>query len=56
MRTTTIPSCGKSGRNCARNNEVARLFEIGRVYIPLRMIILRGKKYINSECSRIFRS
>lgn len=37
MRTTTIPSIMESlGRNYARNNEVARLFEIGRVYIPLK--------------------
>lgn len=37
MRTTTMPSIMESlGRNYARNNEVARLFEIGRVYIPLK--------------------
>ena len=36
MRTTTLPSMMESlGRNYARNNEVARLFEIGKVYIPL---------------------
>ncbi|WP_163194423.1 phenylalanine--tRNA ligase subunit beta [Clostridium thermarum] len=36
MRTTTIPSMMESlGRNYARNNEVTRLFEIGKVYIPL---------------------
>ena len=37
MRTTTIPSIMESlGRNYARNNEIARLFEIGKVYIPLQ--------------------
>jgi phenylalanyl-tRNA synthetase beta chain len=36
MRTTTLPSIMESlSRNYARNNELARLFEIGRVYIPL---------------------
>ena len=35
MRTTTIPSIMEAlGRNYAKNNEFARLFEIGRVYIP----------------------
>lgn len=35
MRTTTIPSIMESlARNYSRNNEVARLFEIGKVYIP----------------------
>jgi phenylalanyl-tRNA synthetase beta chain len=36
MRTTTLPSIMESlGRNYARNNEIARLFEMGKVYIPL---------------------
>ncbi|MBE6053042.1 MAG: phenylalanine--tRNA ligase subunit beta [Clostridium sartagoforme] len=35
MRTTTIHSMMESlGRNYSRNNEYARLFEIGKVYIP----------------------
>ncbi|SHE83156.1 phenylalanine--tRNA ligase subunit beta [Clostridium fallax] len=35
MRTTTIPSMMESlARNYSRNNEVARLFEIGKIYIP----------------------
>lgn len=35
MRTTTIPSMMESlARNYSRNNEIARLFEIGKVYIP----------------------
>jgi phenylalanyl-tRNA synthetase beta chain len=35
MRTTTIPSIMEAlGRNYSKNNEFARLFEIGRVYIP----------------------
>lgn len=35
MRTTTIPSIMESlARNYSRNNEAARLFEIGKVYIP----------------------
>lgn len=35
MRTTTIASMMESlGRNYSRNNEEARLFEIGKVYIP----------------------
>jgi len=35
MRTTTIPSMMESlARNYSRNNEAARLFEIGKVYIP----------------------
>lgn len=35
MRTTTIPSTLESlSRNYSRNNDKARLFEIGRVYIP----------------------
>lgn len=35
MRTTTIPSIMESlARNYSRNNEDARLFEIGKVYIP----------------------
>lgn len=35
MRTTTIPSMLESlARNYSRNNEYARLFEIGKVYIP----------------------
>jgi phenylalanyl-tRNA synthetase beta chain len=35
MRTTTIPSMMESlGRNYSRNNEYARLFEIGKTYIP----------------------
>ncbi|MEK6265529.1 MAG: phenylalanine--tRNA ligase subunit beta [Clostridium sp.] len=35
MRTTTIASMMESlGRNYSRNNEEARLFEIGKVYVP----------------------
>ncbi len=35
MRTTTIPSMMESlARNYSRNNEVVRLFEAGRVYLP----------------------
>jgi phenylalanyl-tRNA synthetase, beta subunit, non-spirochete bacterial len=35
MRTTTIPSIMESlARNYSRNNETARLFEIGKIYIP----------------------
>ncbi|MGE5627622.1 MAG: phenylalanine--tRNA ligase subunit beta, partial [Solirubrobacterales bacterium] len=35
MRTTTIPSMMESlSRNYSRNNSYARLFEIGKVYIP----------------------
>ncbi|MGL5066680.1 MAG: phenylalanine--tRNA ligase subunit beta [Sarcina sp.] len=35
MRTSILPSIMESlGRNYARNNEYARLFEIGKVYIP----------------------
>ncbi len=35
MRTTTIPSIMDSlNRNYTRNNSVARLFEIGRIYVP----------------------
>ncbi len=35
MRTTTIHSMMESlGRNYSRNNDYARLFEIGKVYIP----------------------
>ncbi|MCC9293279.1 phenylalanine--tRNA ligase subunit beta [Clostridium sp. WLY-B-L2] len=35
MRTTTIPSMMESlSRNYSRKNELARLFEIGKVYIP----------------------
>lgn len=35
MRTTTIPSMMESlSRNYSRNNEIVRLFEIGRIYIP----------------------
>lgn len=35
MRTSTLPSMMESlGRNYSRNNDVARLFEIGKVYIP----------------------
>jgi phenylalanyl-tRNA synthetase beta chain len=35
MRTTSIPSMMESlSRNYSRNNEEARLFEIGKVYIP----------------------
>lgn len=35
MRTTTIPSIMESlSRNYSRNNEIARLFEIGKVYLP----------------------
>ncbi|MDW8801293.1 phenylalanine--tRNA ligase subunit beta [Clostridium sp. A1-XYC3] len=35
MRTTTIPSMMESlARNYSRNNEYARLFEMGKVYIP----------------------
>lgn len=34
MRTSTLPSIMESlGRNYARNNEYARLFEIGKIYI-----------------------
>lgn len=35
MRTTSIPSMMDAlARNYARNNEVVRLFEIGKIYIP----------------------
>ncbi|MGL5245550.1 MAG: phenylalanine--tRNA ligase subunit beta, partial [Sarcina sp.] len=35
MRTSTLPSMMESlGRNYARNNDIVRLFEIGKVYIP----------------------
>lgn len=35
MRTTTIPSMMEAlARNYSRNNEYARLFEVGKVYIP----------------------
>ena len=35
MRTTTVPSMLEAlGRNYSKNNEVVRLFEIGKVYIP----------------------
>jgi phenylalanyl-tRNA synthetase beta chain len=35
MRTTTIPSMMEAlGRNYSRNNQCARLFEMGKVYIP----------------------
>lgn len=35
MRTTTIPSMMEAlGKNYSKNNEVVRLFEIGRVYLP----------------------
>ncbi len=35
MRTTTIPSMMEAlGRNYSRNNQCARLFEVGKVYIP----------------------
>ncbi|OFI06145.1 phenylalanine--tRNA ligase beta subunit [Clostridium acetireducens DSM 10703] len=35
MRTTTIPSMMEAlARNYSRNNEKARLFELGKVYIP----------------------
>lgn len=35
MRTTTIPSMMESlGRNYSRSNDEARLFEIGKIYIP----------------------
>lgn len=35
MRTTSIPSMMESlQRNYSRNNEVVRLFEVGRVYLP----------------------
>jgi phenylalanyl-tRNA synthetase beta chain len=35
MRTTTIPSMMEAlARNYSRNNESARLFELGKVYIP----------------------
>ena len=35
MRTTTLPSMMEClGRNYSRNNDEARLFEIGKVYIP----------------------
>lgn len=36
MRTTTLPSMLENlARNYSRSNEAARLFEIGKVYIPL---------------------
>ena len=36
MRTTTLPSMMEClGRNYSRKNEIVRLFEIGRVYLPL---------------------
>lgn len=36
MRTTTIPSMMESlARNYSRNNEITRLFELARVYIPV---------------------
>lgn len=35
MRTTTIPSMMEAlGRNYSRNNEEAKLFEIGKIYLP----------------------
>ncbi|WP_287825991.1 phenylalanine--tRNA ligase subunit beta [Clostridium sp.] len=35
MRTTTVPSMMEAlARNYSRNNEIVRLFEIGKVYIP----------------------
>lgn len=35
MRTTSIPSMMESlGRNYSRNNDIVRLFEIGKIYIP----------------------
>ena len=35
MRTTTVPSMMEAlARNYSRNNEIVRLFELGRVYIP----------------------
>lgn len=35
MRTTTIPSMMEAlGRNYSRSNEEARLFEIGKIYLP----------------------
>ncbi|KOA20235.1 phenylalanine--tRNA ligase beta subunit [Clostridium homopropionicum DSM 5847] len=35
MRTTTIPSIMEAlSRNYARNNEIVRLFEIGKIYLP----------------------
>lgn len=35
MRTTTVPSVMEAlARNYSRNNEIVRLFEIGKVYIP----------------------
>lgn len=35
MRTSTLPSMMEClGRNYARNNDMVRLFEIGKVYIP----------------------
>ncbi|MFA9397578.1 MAG: phenylalanine--tRNA ligase subunit beta [Clostridiaceae bacterium] len=35
MRTTTIPSMMEAlSRNYSRNNEIVRLFEIGKIYIP----------------------
>lgn len=37
MRTTVIPSMLESlARNYSRNNETARLFEIGKIYIPTK--------------------
>lgn len=35
MRTTSIPSMMESlGRNYSRNNDIVRLFEIGKIYLP----------------------
>ena len=35
MRTTTLPSMMEClGRNYSRNNSYARLFEMGKIYIP----------------------
>lgn len=35
MRTTTLPSMMESlGRNYSRNNDLVRLFEIGKIYLP----------------------
>lgn len=35
MRTTTIPSMMEAlGKNYSKNNEIVRLFEIGKVYLP----------------------
>lgn len=35
MRTTTIPSLMEAlSRNYARNNDIVRLFEIGKIYLP----------------------